>query len=117
MGLAPDVMQLAIQRRALVSGRRKPKAGVVPLAGDLEVYFKTDKEFGPMLVMRKKTSTIRSAKVKNMNAKLRACAQWVDKEVLAKTTPDETGRRKAVSRAEIRELFRQCLTGKVAPKV
>jgi len=103
-GIQPDVFMLALQRRALTSGRRKPKAGVVPLSGDQEAYYKEDPEFGPMLVLRKKTSQIKSEKVKERNQMMRVCAAAVDEKITSKR---EGGA--GVSRAKVRELFQKCL--------
>ena len=103
-GVQPDLVRFALQLRALVTGRKKPKAAVIPLDGDLEIYAKKDPEFGLQIVKRKKTSQIRSESVKRRNDIMRSCAEWVDNQIKSK---EEGG--DGVPRSQVRRLFKRCL--------
>lgn len=98
---SPDPVRLGIQLRALTSGRKKPKAAVVPLWGNMEGYVKEDPEFGLQFVKRKMTSQIRSERVKERNEAFRVCAKKVLK---GKTFNDRDAVRKAMSDC-VREYF------------
>jgi len=103
-GVQPDLVRFALQLRALTSGRRRPKAAVIPLDGDLEIYAKKDPEFGLQIVKRKKTSQIRSEAVKDRNKIMVACAEWVDNQIVSKKEGGE-----GVPRSQVRRLFKRCL--------
>jgi len=112
---APDPVKMAMTLRALTSGRRRAKASVVPLWGEMEGYFKVDSEFGPMFVKRKMTSTIRSPEVKDRNKIMRECAGII--EALFEDREDENGRPYTVitgtdiraNRDMVRKAFQICL--------
>ena len=105
---SPDPVKLGIQLRALTSGRKKPKAAVVPLWGNMEGYVKEDPEFGLQFVKRKMTSQIRSERVKERNEAFRYCATHVLK---GKTFDSRQAVRDTMSKC-VEEYFRGGKKGK-----
>lgn len=121
VGFQPDLLDFALAERSLTSGRRRPRASVIPLEGDLEVYVKEDEEFGLQMPKRKKTSHIKSPKVKDRNQKMRECAAILDQIAERVYEYDKETKRakiyhtvdgKKLTRHAVRKAMQACLEGK-----
>jgi len=92
VGFQPDLADY------LQTLRLMNKSAVIPLEGNIEIYVRDDPEFGPTVVQRSKVNKIKSARVKEVNKRMRECAK-------------EIKGRKFADRDELRKAMKACLKG------